>query len=99
MIDDVAGDVLLRAREVIKPLGDEVREALPSRMGLGRCPCHGGTFRCPTGFPFMGARRMWLDRAMALERELRKLNRDMILFDLVLGSGALLAPSQTLWVL
>ena len=36
---------------------------------------------------------------MALDRELRKLNRNMIAFDLVLGSGALLAPSQTLRVL
>ena len=43
--------------------------------------------------------RMWLDRAMALDRELRRLNRNMILFDLVLGSSALLAPSQTLRVL
>jgi hypothetical protein len=42
---------------------------------------------------------MWLDRAMALERELRRLNRNMILFDLALGTGALLAPSQTLRVL
>jgi hypothetical protein len=42
---------------------------------------------------------MWLDRAMALDRELRRLNRNMIAFDLVLGSGALLAPSQTLRVL
>jgi hypothetical protein len=42
---------------------------------------------------------MWLDRAMALDRELRKLNRNMILFDLALGSGALLAPSQTLRIL
>ena len=42
---------------------------------------------------------MWLDRAMALERELRRLNRNMILFDLALGAGALLAPSQTLRVL
>jgi hypothetical protein len=42
---------------------------------------------------------MCLDRAMALERELRKLNRNMIFFDLALGSGALLAPSQTLRVL
>ena len=42
---------------------------------------------------------MWLDRAMALDRELRRLNRNMILFDLVLGSSALLAPSQTLRVL
>jgi hypothetical protein len=42
---------------------------------------------------------MCLDRAMALERELRRLNRNMIFFDLALGSGALLAPSQTLRVL
>jgi hypothetical protein len=42
---------------------------------------------------------MWLDRPMALDRELHKLNRNMIAFDLVLGSGALLAPSQTLRVL
>jgi hypothetical protein len=42
---------------------------------------------------------MWLDRAMALDRELRRLNRNMIVFDLALGSGALLAPSQTLRVL
>jgi hypothetical protein len=42
---------------------------------------------------------MWLDRAMALERELRRLNRNMIFFDLALGTGALLAPAQTLRVL
>ena len=36
---------------------------------------------------------------MALDRELRQLNRNMILFDLILGSGALLAPAQTLRVL
>jgi hypothetical protein len=42
---------------------------------------------------------MCLDRAMALERELRRLNRNMIVFDLALGSGALLAPSQTLRLL
>jgi hypothetical protein len=36
---------------------------------------------------------------VALERELRRLNRNMIAFDLALGSGALLAPSQTLRVL
>jgi hypothetical protein len=42
---------------------------------------------------------MCLDRAMALERELRRLNRNMIVFDLALGSGALLAPSQTLHLL
>ena len=34
-----------------------------------------------------------------MERELRNLNRNMIAFDLALGSGALLAPSATLRVL
>lgn len=34
-----------------------------------------------------------------MERELRNLNRNMIAFDLVLGSSALLAPSATLRVL
>ncbi len=33
---------------------------------------------------------------MTLDGELRKLNRNMIAFDLLLGSGALLAPSGTL---
>jgi hypothetical protein len=42
---------------------------------------------------------MCLDRAMSLERELRRVNRNMIVFDLALGSGALFAPSQTLRVL
>jgi hypothetical protein len=42
---------------------------------------------------------MWLDRAMPLDQELRRLNRNMIAFDLALGSGALFAPSQTLRVL
>jgi hypothetical protein len=43
---------------------------------------------------------MWLDRGyMGLDGELRKLNRNMIAFDLALGSGALLAPTQTLRVL
>jgi hypothetical protein len=36
---------------------------------------------------------------MGLERELRRVNRNMIAFDLALGAGALLAPSQTLRVL
>src|SRR5262245_37854506 len=39
---------------------------------------------------------MWLDRAMPLDRELRRLNRNMIAFDLVLGAGALFAPPTTL---
>jgi hypothetical protein len=42
---------------------------------------------------------MWLDRTMPLDRELRKLNRNMIFFDLALGTGAVLAPVQTLRVL
>lgn len=33
---------------------------------------------------------------MTLERELLRLNRNMAVFDLVLGSGALLAPDTTL---
>ena len=37
--------------------------------------------------------------AMSLDGELRKLNRNMIAFDLALGSGALLAPTATLRVL
>jgi hypothetical protein len=37
--------------------------------------------------------------AMSLDEELRKLNRNMIAFDLVLGSGALLAPAATLRVI
>jgi hypothetical protein len=42
---------------------------------------------------------MCLDRRVSLDGELRKLNRNMIVFDLLLGSGALFAPSQTLRVL
>lgn len=36
---------------------------------------------------------------MEIERALRLTNRNMIAFDLALGSGALLAPERTLWVL
>jgi hypothetical protein len=36
---------------------------------------------------------------MSLDGELRKLNHNMIVFDLLLGSGALLAPTATLKVL
>jgi hypothetical protein len=43
---------------------------------------------------------MWLYRgSMSLERLLRETNRNMIVFDLALGSGALLAPAATLRVL
>ena len=36
---------------------------------------------------------------MSLDGELRKLNRNMIVFDLALGTGAVLAPDATLAVL
>jgi len=39
---------------------------------------------------------MWLDRAVDAERALLLTNRNMIAFDLVLGTGALLAPDLTL---
>jgi hypothetical protein len=43
---------------------------------------------------------MWLDRtAMDAESALRATNRNMIAFDLALGTGALLAPDATLAVL
>jgi hypothetical protein len=44
-------------------------------------------------------RELWLDRRVSLDGQLRRTNRNMIAFDLLLGSGALLAPSQTLRVL
>ena len=42
---------------------------------------------------------MCLDRAVELDDALRITNRNMIAFDLALGSGALLAPGATLAVL
>jgi hypothetical protein len=39
---------------------------------------------------------MWLDRRVDAERTLRLTNRNMIAFDLALGSAALLAPAATL---
>jgi hypothetical protein len=42
---------------------------------------------------------MWLDRLVDAEDALRITNRNMIAFDLALGSGALVAPSATLRVL
>ena len=38
-------------------------------------------------------------RRVELEPLLRRINRSMIAFDLILGSAALLAPRQTLWAL
>jgi hypothetical protein len=60
-------------------------------------------FRPGCEFPFRMRRsgdQMWLDRTpVDLERALRATNRNMIAFDLALGSGALLAPDATLAVL
>jgi hypothetical protein len=42
---------------------------------------------------------MWLDRVMDADRALRLTNRNMIVFDLLLGSAAILAPAATLNVL
>jgi hypothetical protein len=42
---------------------------------------------------------MWLDQWMQPEHALRQTNRNMILFDLVLGSATILAPDSTLRVL
>ena len=42
---------------------------------------------------------MWLDRAVDVEQALRLTNRNMIAFDLALGTAALLAPGATLAVL
>jgi hypothetical protein len=42
---------------------------------------------------------MWLDRRVTLEEALRRTNRNMAAFDLVLGTGALLAPHATLRIL
>jgi hypothetical protein len=39
---------------------------------------------------------MWLDRHMTTEEALRLTNRNMVGFDLALGSSALLAPDATL---
>ena len=39
---------------------------------------------------------MWLDRGVDAERALLLTNRNMIAFDLALGTGALLAPDLTL---
>jgi hypothetical protein len=42
---------------------------------------------------------MWLDHRVNAERALRLTNRNMIAFDLVLGSAAILAPAATLQAL
>src|SRR5918999_883025 len=46
-----------------------------------------------SGFP-SPARRMWLDRAVTLEGALVATNRNMAIFDIGLGSAALLAPRR-----
>jgi hypothetical protein len=42
---------------------------------------------------------MWLDRRVDAERALRLTNRNMLAFDLALGSAAILAPGATLQAL
>ena len=96
MVDDVAGDVLLGARELVEALLDVLGEALLLRGGLGRGLGHGRPFRRASSFPF---RSGWMISAMTLEQALRLTNRNMIAFDLVLGTGAIVAPEVTLRVL
>src|SRR5690242_4481244 len=93
MINDVAGDVLLRARELVEAFLDVLGEALELRGGLGRGLGHGRPFRQASCFPF---RSGWMGSAMTLEQALRLTNRNMIGFDLLLGGGAVLAPELTL---
>src|SRR3954451_4003102 len=50
-------------------------------------------------FRLGGGRSGWMGAAMTLEQALRLTNRHMIAFDLVLGSGAILAPATTLRIL
>jgi hypothetical protein len=53
----------------------------------------------PAGVSLLGGVECgWIAR-VTLKRELRRLNRNMIAFDLALGTGALLAPSPTLRLL
>ena len=106
VIDDVAGHVLLRAREVVEALGDEAREALAvGGMSLCRGPWLTGDdfVLVPAGFAprvsLLDFARMCLDRRVSLDGQLRRTNRNMIAFDLCWGQAALFAPSQTLRVL
>ena len=57
VVDDVAGDVFLGARELVETLLDVVGKAL-ELWGLRRGLGHGGPFRRTSPFPF---RRFWLD--------------------------------------
>ena len=128
MVDDVAGDVLLGARELVEALGDVGRERLAVRPRLaGRCATGGaasaGLSRDETWWRSCSRRHVsprrrvsllagraactpWHvagdvvgSRPWTLERALRLTNRNMIAFDLALGSAALLAPAATLRVL
>ena len=56
-------------------------------------------FAEPRRFPFRGSGWIWLDATMTLEQALRLTNRNMIAFDLLLGSAAIAAPAATLKVL
>ena len=125
VVDDVAGDVLLRAGELVEALGDVGGERLAVRPRLAAVarrtrPCaasarlsrarlrgrlaHGGRFAPRGAFPASAAaprqrhaaRRCGWIAAMDAEQALRLTNRNMIAFDLALGSAALLAPRATL---
>ena len=126
MVDDVAGHVLLRARELVEALGDVGRQALsvrPRLPAVARLALRVRAGWDETSWPSCSRRhdspcwrvslagRRTVLRPVArgsdvvgsvlwtLERALRLTNRNMIAFDLVLGSAAILAPSATLPVL
>ena len=114
MVDDVAGDLLLRARELVEALGDVVGEALCCGTRTCRGLGHGGGFRpARAPFPPVGSSPhrpglrlaappapICLYRArMTAEELLRQTNRNMIAFDLALGTAAIVAPAATLRVL
>src|SRR4249919_3830517 len=100
VVDDVAGDVFLGAREVLEALLDVVGEARQLRGGFSCGLGHGAEFRQAPRFPFTASGRSgWMGAAMTLEQALRLTNRNMVAFDLVLGSAAIAAPAATLKVL
>jgi hypothetical protein len=97
--------------ETLFPFGRAVRLCPPRvRVAAGRdlvaVLLTVAKIRAAARFPFRGAIQpargalpMWLDRGVEVADAVRRTNRGMIAFDLVLGSGALLAPSATLRVL
>src|SRR5260221_12990917 len=93
MVDDVAGDVFLRARELVEAFLDVLGKAF-ELGGFGCGLGHGGPFRRFACFPF---RSGWMGGPkMTLEQALHITNRNMIPFDLILGSAAIAPPGATL---